>query len=200
MTIDIVGPKSIFPSTIFIGKINPQNAEEVKEDITTSLKDDNLDMHLSYGNLFENKIYRFLCEDIILLCKEYFLSMGYQNIEPYITSMWGVRIDQNKNLYKHRHSNSFVSGVWYPFSTNTGLNFYKDDGNNFIVPNRLHNNILNSSEQKFIPFENGCFLFPSNLLHDTDINNSDLPRYSISFNIFVKGHLGEHRTLNYLKI
>lgn len=200
MSIEIVGPKALFPSTIFIGKINPKNKEEIQEDIIQKFENANDNISLTKSNLIDNNIYQNLSDNILLLCYEYFQSLNYKNIKPRITCMWGVCINKDTNLYKHRHSNSFVSGVWYPFDTKVGLNFYKDDGNNFILPDRDDYNILNSSEQKFIPFENACFLFPSSLLHDTDINKSEIPRYSISFNIFVTGNLGTHETLNYLQL
>ena len=200
MSIEIIGTKALFPSTVFIGKINPENKIDIQKDLIKRFKDRKKNLSLTKSNLLDDKIYQSLSNDIIVLCKQYFESLNYQNIDPYITCMWGVCIDKNTNLYKHRHSNSFISGVWYPFDTKTALNFYKDDGNNFIVPDRSECNILNSSEQKFIPFEDACFLFPSNLLHDTDINMSEEERYSISFNIFVKGNFGNHETLNYLHL
>ena len=200
MTIEVIGPKALFPSTIFIGKINPDNKKEIQDDIVNRLSNSKNDLNLTKSNLIDSDVYKFLSDNIILLCREYFNSLNYVNLDPFITCMWAVKMEPDKNLYKHRHSNSFISGVWYPFDTKTGLNFYKDDGNNFIVPDRTDFNILNSCEQKFIPFENACFLFPSTLLHDTDINRSENPRYSISFNIFVKGNFGNHENLNYLQL
>lgn len=200
MSIDIIGGQSLFPSTVFIGKISPDNLEEIQNDILKRFSFSDKELDLTKSNLLDDKIYSSLSRDIVNFCKEYFSFMKYQNISPYITCMWAVSMNPNKNLYKHRHSNSFISGVWYPFETKTALNFYKDDGNNFIVPDRSEYDLLNSSEQKFIPFENACFLFPSSLLHDTDINRSENPRYSVSFNIFVKGNFGNHETLNYLQL
>ena len=46
--------------------------------------------------------------------------------------------------------------------------------------------------------KNDLFLFPSDVSHSIEKNSSNQPRYSIAFNSFVKGQLGQYDHANLL--
>ena len=51
-------------------------------------------------------------------------------------------------------------------------------------------NALNCSHFIKETYNNLLVLFPSHLVHSTEKNNSDEDRYSLAFNYFVEGDLG----------
>ena len=51
-------------------------------------------------------------------------------------------------------------------------------------------NILNSKNWSFVPKNNQLFIFPPWLLHSVSNNESDQERYSLAFNVYIKGKIG----------
>ena len=110
--------------------------------------------------------------------------------------MWGNLISSGGNHPPHTHSNNFLSGVFY-LKTNTAsapIQFFDPRPQaNVIIPRRKKTNWNNSTMIQFDPVENTGFIFPSWLQHWVKISNGE--RISISWNILVKGHYGEPKTL-----
>ena len=50
------------------------------------------------------------------------------------------------------------------------------------------------------PVKGRLLVFPSTLLHGTDRSNDNEPRYSMSFNTFIQGELGDAPSLDYVSI
>lgn len=131
---------------------------------------------------------------------------GYIDIEPYITAMWGNSI-QDSGLHAHAHSNSFFSGVWYPANVpvqddNGGCIKFMDplSSKYQIMPRLRGSNKLNSGEIVMRPKKGMMLIFPSWLEHMViPLTNADKPRYSISFNIWMTGKLGNGPALNRLE-
>jgi ectoine hydroxylase-related dioxygenase (phytanoyl-CoA dioxygenase family) len=51
-------------------------------------------------------------------------------------------------------------------------------------------NIYNCQSWSITPKNNDIILFPSMLEHSSEPNRTDIPRYCIAFNVFVRGTFG----------
>lgn len=126
--------------------------------------------------------------------------LGYENVEVYITLLWGLGIQNCASGHRHFHPNSFLSGVYYPQDIDyTPLKFYSPHRPT-IFPRIAEHNIFNSITMLYTPKQGEIILFPSDLEHSVERNSSDKIRCSYAFNLFVKGELGDTPTLSYLKI
>lgn len=103
---------------------------------------------------------------------------------------WLTKTEPEGYSSKHRHCNSFLSGVYYPESgKDFNICFYKKNtfwdvkSENFNDFNAM-NYKLNISEDNFL------ILFPSSLKHSIDVNKSNTDRYSLAFNINPSGYIG----------
>jgi len=115
----------------------------------------------------------------------------------YITTSWVNKHITGDAAHTHFHANSLISGCYYlQMPKNAGdICFPKPSNhNNFL--NNLFNfelngiNEINTSEYKIIIKPGTLLLFPSQIKHYTEINNSSEERYSLAFNVWVKGQIG----------
>jgi uncharacterized protein (TIGR02466 family) len=118
-------------------------------------------------------------------------------IEFYITTSWAIKFLPGGSTHSHTHSNSLFSGVLYlKAAEKTGqISFHKykkylDISSPTLTLGFTEWNIFNSDKWSITPNENQIIIFPSNLMHSVEINNSNEDRVSIAFNVFVKGDLG----------
>lgn len=140
--------------------------------------------------------FKYLKDKIVALNKKILDDFDYEYEDLIITNMWGNLISSGGNHPPHTHSNNFLSGVFY-LKTNTAsapIQFFDPRPQaNVIIPRRKKTNWNNSTMIQFDPVENTGFIFPSWLQHWVKISNGE--RISISWNILVKGHYGEPKTL-----
>jgi uncharacterized protein (TIGR02466 family) len=107
-----------------------------------------------------------------------------------IYSSWGTQTLPNGFSSSHTHSNSWISGVYYPSSNeNFNIKVYNDYLNQFYSIPSEHN-IYNTKEWLITPKENQLILFFSNLRHKILFNKSNEKRYSIAFNVLPTGNFG----------
>tara|TARA_B100000927_G_scaffold291518_1_gene294150 strand:+ start:2800 stop:3390 length:591 start_codon:yes stop_codon:yes gene_type:complete len=104
------------------------------------------------------------------------------NLDYFIDNSWLTKTNKGKYIHLHDHGNYDVSGVYY-LKTNG-----KDGALYFPSPYRLMagNFILSRVVDYYqhLPLENGLLaLWPSVLLHNTEVNTTDHERISASFNI-----------------
>ena len=123
------------------------------------------------------------------------------DVTPYITQSWANYTEPGQYHHKHAHSNSIISGVFYPQANKETdkIYFYKDRYERIQI-----------STEDFIEwkiescwFETGAgdlILFPSNLTHMVQTKQGDGTRISISFNTFVKGYIGSDESLTGLHL
>lgn len=118
-------------------------------------------------------------------------------IQFYITTSWAVKFLPGGSTQEHTHSNSLFSGVLYlKAEENTGqISFHKykkylDISSPTFSLEFTEWNIFNCDKWSITPYENQIIIFPSNLTHSVEVNNSTGDRLSVAFNIFVKGNFG----------
>ena len=117
--------------------------------------------------------------------------------EFYLTTSWAVKFVPGGSAHEHSHCNSLFSGTLYlKAAKETGqITFHKHQKYlNFSSPTIslefTEQNIFNSSTWSITPTENQIIIFPSNVMHSVDINNSKDDRVSVAFNMFVRGNFG----------
>jgi uncharacterized protein (TIGR02466 family) len=123
----------------------------------------------------------------------------------YVTQSWSLISQPEIGMHGHSHSNSIVSGSLYycemPMPA-AGMVFDRNTAYKQIelVPEPHKNNIYNTPLNSVIPKKDELILFASNLQHFVQINAGKEPRYSIAFNTFVKGSIGNYRDVSELKL
>ena len=107
--------------------------------------------------------------------------------------MWGNILKPGETHPPHTHSNNFLSGVFYLESdAETGIIFSDPrPAADVLVPRKKTKTNENSNLLSYISKQNRLIIFPSWLVHWVPINKSKRDRISISFNIQIKGQVGE---------
>ena len=105
---------------------------------------------------------------------------------------WGNLQRKGNYIKEHRHNNTQFSGVFYlQTPENSGDIIFTTRNatwiNSYWEPSVTGYDDLNSFEKRFEPQESGIFLFPAHLDHYVTPSNSNLERYSISFNYNLDG-------------
>ena len=114
-----------------------------------------------------------------------------------ISTSWMTKCEKGESSQLHSHANSFWSGVYYygeKYDGSSSLAF-ENPLSNYIKDYgfRVHPEVLtqyNKMEEMITPHKNGLVLFPSYLKHKILKHDSDIPRYSLAFNIVPVGHYG----------
>jgi uncharacterized protein (TIGR02466 family) len=123
----------------------------------------------------------------------------------YVTQSWSLICMPNAGMHGHSHSNSILSGSLYycelpdpPSSMifTRHVSYQQIE----LPPAKEKRNIYNSPINRITPRPNDILLFSSRLTHLVEPNQSVKPRYSIAFNTFVKGQLGDYRAVTELKL
>jgi len=130
--------------------------------------------------------------------KEYFYTTAEpeNNVEIFISQSWLNLTKPGEHHHKHRHSNSYISGVVYIDANieKDKIYFYDRVYRELFVKPKNHN--LWNSDSWHFPVKTGdIILFPSSLEHmvetvETD-NQRDV-RISLAFNTFLKGTIGNY--------
>jgi len=103
-----------------------------------------------------------------------------------ICNYWfNVNVKGNYNTV-HNHQHSILSGVYYvdiPDHNMGAIEFYRDDDAQYYIPENLNRYNQFTSTKATYQAQTGLLLiFPSWLKHFVQVNQSDLPRISMSFN------------------
>lgn len=97
----------------------------------------------------------------------------------------------------HNHLNSMFSGVYYLQDDEDmgNLIFRRTPYFQSLFPNNFcveydEKNILNTDDVHIETKKNLLVMFPSHIMHSIEMNKSNKIRYSLAFNVFIKGRLG----------
>ena len=151
--------------------------------------------------VLENKTLKKLKKDLNDRILDYVDKVICTNspIIPYITQTWINYTEENQFHHQHNHPNSYVSGVFYINADKEvdNIKFFKGRFQEIILECKEFNE-FNSSNWS-CPIETGdVVLFPSTLIHGVDKKKGTNTRISLSFNVFIKGKIGENATLTEL--
>ena len=155
-------------------------------------------MSSSENYVLKNTALNNLKKDLHTKVIDYFSEVVCPNdsIIPYITQSWINYTEANQFHHRHNHPNSYVSGVFY---INTDkevdkIRFFKDDFKRIELECKKFNEFNATSWS--CPVETGdIVLFPSTLNHGVDRKKGTNTRISLSFNVFIKGKIGNKSSL-----
>lgn len=107
-----------------------------------------------------------------------------------ITETWSNKSFKNEWHHGHIHFNSFLSGVFYLNTSDTGNTWFSIDNfwyDFFLIENNLAKD-FNADKRLVIhkesPEMGKLILFPSKIFHSVDNHEDKEPRFSIAFNTF----------------
>ena len=135
---------------------------------------------------------------------------GYLDLHPkhnfVMTTSWSNRYEQNHFIDQHYHSNSLFSGVLFLTDCKDTANivFHKDKNHNNIFTDTVRldhkdefdytnkrSYLYHQPQMAVCPKKWDLIMFPSFLNHSVNVNtNPSEKRYTLSFNVWVKGEIG----------
>lgn len=123
----------------------------------------------------------------------------------YVTQSWSLVNMPGVGMHGHAHSNSIVSGsLYYTDMPEPAAGMIFDRHRTYqqilLRPDREKNNLYNAPANIIYPTKGDVILFSSSLQHHVETNGSKEPRYSVAFNTFVKGKIGDYRDVSELTL
>ena len=123
----------------------------------------------------------------------------------YVTQSWSLVNNPNVGMHGHSHSNSLISGSLYFCELPKPVaSMIFDRHNNYqllqFIPEPEKQNIYNTPMNIVTPEQGELILFNSGLQHLVETNTSNEPRYSLAFNTFIRGKMGDFRDVSELTI
>ena len=200
-----------FPTNIFIGDdfINSLEGPEYTDGLIQGMKkyiekewakrDKNKPNFQTHPFLYNEKEFIPLADLILKNNLKDMKTLKY-NVELenlFMSGMWANIIGPGEMHRAHTHSNNLWSGVYYLHSDqNAGITFQDPrPAADVLVPRKLENTTENSNLLLYASKMNRAIMFPSWLMHWVNTNTSKTNRISISWNIHIKGQMGEHHDL-----
>jgi uncharacterized protein (TIGR02466 family) len=195
----------LFPQTVVVGSIDIDHNKIISD---LGLKFSNEQYYSSQDKfyktdpyLYKENTYKELSDSILeitsKICDEVFC---YEDTYPEISLMWAIGTPKTKNIHRHFHPNSIFSGVYYPQNIDySEIRFYSPHKPT-LLPKIAVKNIYSSITMSYTPSQGDIIIFPSHLEHDTDINSTDDLRFSVAFNIFLRGNFGHDETLSSISL
>lgn len=118
------------------------------------------------------------------------------SIEFYITTSWCNKFQKSQSGVRHEHRNSIFSGVFYiDAAPDSGQLSLENPVQSLPSPtfefDYTNSNMFNSRVWAIDPKDNLLVIFPSHIMHSIKENTSSTDRYSVAFNVFVRGILGD---------
>jgi uncharacterized protein (TIGR02466 family) len=187
---------NLFPTTIIKDKMQREFSEKEIEYINVCAENtrDNYGNVTSIdGYVLNHKKMKKLKKEILSRAKYYFneiLSVK-DNVEPKITQSWLNYTGNGQHHHVHAHPNSFLSGVLYLNTVPDDMIIFEDVSYKQIkLTPKLYND-YNYESWQFPVETNDIVIFPSSLWHKVPVNNYDMARISLSFNIIPCGVVGD---------
>ena len=192
--------QKVFSTNIFVKDefIVPQRLPAMQEEIERLYKqrtyNDNWQTSPDLDKEDSSGAFKWFAKDISKAAFDVFDTLDYDVDEIEITGMWGNVLRPGEAHQTHTHSNNFLSGVFYLNSDGaTGLTISDPrPAADVLVPRKKKKTQDNSNLLSYKSKQNRLIMFPSWLVHWVPVNKTKINRISISFNIQVKGQLGEH--------
>lgn len=183
---------SLFPTTILRENDLLKNADALLEHIT-------FEHRHSESNIHERPEFKPLMDEVLRLSNVYADYMNW-SCDLYLSSMWYNVNKQHEDHAPHTHSNSLLSGVYYPpFEgiNHSPIEFIDTRNRCAIAPTIREHNVQNSDCWRYSVVPNSILIFPAWLQHWVPTNLNTQPRISISFNVMMKGKAGHREALTH---
>lgn len=123
----------------------------------------------------------------------------------YVTQSWSLINSPNVGMHGHSHSNSLISGsLYYCDLPSPAARMVFEKHRSYqqleLTPQTEKRNVFNTPANIVEPKKDEIILFSSGLQHLVETNNTTEPRYSIAFNTFISGKLGNYRDVSELTL
>ena len=189
----------LFP--IPIGKFQYDNITQKELDFIKKLEyKDNLGNQISVNkDVLESRELKKIKKFIESSVREYFnfTSCPNKELDIYVHLSWTNITNNGQFHHKHRHPNSFLSGVFYLQTLDDRIYFHREGYSMLSVPPTEFN--MYNSITWWYPAETGTLLiFPSDLTHHVQKVTHDTPRISLSFNTWLRGPVGDKNDASYV--
>jgi len=189
----------IFPTPIYYAKLKKFTDMELK---VIKLIGENQSIR-NMGNsrsddtfILRTKPFENIRKQLMRHVRQYFdkVICTSDKIVPYITQSWINYTREGEYHHSHAHPNSLISGVLY-------IDANKDN-DRILFEKRIYHRIsltikdynLYNSDSWFFPVQTcDLVIFPSETQHKVEYKKGNNVRTSLSFNVFVKGDLGNLR-------
>lgn len=154
-----------------------------------------LDTYILNQPIFSN-LNKFIQKSV----SEYLRDILLTETKLRITQSWINRNRKGEQHNLHTHANSILSGVFYFSDDSVPISFFSARVDQIFL-SRKHDKINEflSTTFQFPPNKNELVIFPSYIPHKVDNNTNNQPRYSLSFNTFAEGEIGEPFRLTHVK-
>ena len=150
----------------------------------------------AHDDLHKLLIFKPLVDELTLIHELILRKLEYEYDKIEITNMWTNHLYVGDSHPPHTHSNNFLSGVYYLLAgKNTAPIHFFDPRpqTNILVPRKKNNNSNNSTMMSFNTVNGNGLIFPAWLQHWVPPTQHE--RISVSWNVLVRGHYGEPKTL-----
>ena len=111
-----------------------------------------------------------------------------------ITTSWMVAIREGGNIFPHKHLNSWFSGLLYfgdDYTNATHLQLENPSSGQSSIWVDMNTEYQPDQMHHIVPRPNLLVFFPSYLRHFSRIHEEEKTRYTLAFNMFPTGELGE---------
>tara|TARA_Y100000361_G_scaffold51201_1_gene44717 strand:- start:617 stop:1216 length:600 start_codon:yes stop_codon:yes gene_type:complete len=191
----------LFPTVAYKVKdvLSKESFENIKQYIVDSYESNPMSNWQSESSLHEWDEFKDLTKSIIDMGKYIFddLKFVYEDFE--ITEMWANVSKKGEGHKVHTHLNNIFTGVFY-IESGANIRFLDPrPAANVLLPTMEEYNSENSNQCSFPSTENTMLLFPAWLQHYVPRNRNTDRRISISFNLMLKGMVGEKGNLQSAK-
>ena len=181
-------PTIVSSFTLELAHGNMIDYVEKKNSSETAIKQTEDDLH-------KIDVFKPLVKGILDNTKIVLNNQDYYHNSIEITGMWANQMGMGQTHPPHTHSNNFLSGVYYLYSSDqtAPIQFFDPRPQASVLQPRNKPNRYNSSMLQFNSVERTGYIFPSWLMHWVPINKVE--RISISWNIIVRGPYGQSNSL-----
>jgi uncharacterized protein (TIGR02466 family) len=170
----------------------------------------NLKMVQSRANLISEDLYIFnlpelkSISDVIQEALDIYASqiLGIKQ-KLYVTQSWSITNSSGAGMHPHSHSNSLVSGsLYYTDLPEPVARVIYDRHVMYqqleLAPESDKRNLYNTPVNIVTPKKHEVLMFPSDINHMIEPNDSEQLRHCIAFNCFIKGKIGNYRDISEL--
>ena len=185
---------NIFTTSIFINTFDKQEfLDQIRKELKSEQNKNYQVKKTNVGGFQTNNLKNSVIENYIIKNSFSLLNDKYTTLNPTEVAIKNFWINVNyKNSWNlpHQHPNSNFSGVFYlEVPKDSGnLIFFRNDSNSFsLPPNNVFEQDTDFHESFLVqPKDNLFIVFPSHLNHMVEMNQNDLPRISVSFNLSIE--------------
>ena len=200
--VDLMFSKPIYGKTVNIDTKKIVSMLNESDFMTAgSITDSNASSISNSLYVLDEERFKFLKDELM---KEFYLFingiMHYSN-KFEITTSWFTKTIKNESSAFHNHNNCMLSGILYlQTDENTGkIGFQNFNDKRYkLVPDE--HTVTNSDAIYYIPNDGLLLLFPSEVHHKVEKNESDIERYSLAFNLMPTGLIGQPLSDSHMKI